>query len=63
MTPTVSNLEVFMTVNELAAHLQVDSYWIYRNRVPLGIPSYSFGKHLRFKASEIADWEQSRKIT
>jgi excisionase family DNA binding protein len=59
---TDSTSDVFMTVAELASHLQVDSYWIYRNRVLLRIPSYAFGKHLRFKKSEIDEWELGQKV-
>ncbi len=46
-----------LTVKQLARRWNKSVWWIYENRVPLGIPCIRLGKQLRFKLNAIEEWE------
>jgi len=52
--------EGYLNVNDVAVYLKTKSSWIYQNHKRLGIPSYSLGRKLLFKRSEIDTWLTSQ---
>jgi excisionase family DNA binding protein len=48
-------------VDELAEYLAVPSSWIYDNHHRLGLPAIKLGRHLRFRASDVDAWLETRK--
>lgn len=48
--------EGYLNVNEIASYLKTRTSWIYQNHKRLGIPSYSLGRRLLFKRSEVDAW-------
>lgn len=46
-------MEKLLTVEEIAAMLQVPKTWIYRKTFERKIPFVKIGKYLRFRESEI----------
>ena len=51
-----SNNEGYLNVEDVALYLKTKVSWIYQNHKRLGIPSYSLGRKLLFKRSEIDRW-------
>jgi predicted DNA-binding transcriptional regulator AlpA len=51
--------EDLVSVQDLARHLGVSVSWVYRNRDSLGIPYSQVGKFLRFRPSQIQEWERN----
>jgi len=50
-----------LDVLELAEYLRVPQSWIYDNHQQLELPALKVGRHLRFRASDIEAWLESRK--
>ena len=48
--------EGYLNVNDVAGYLKTKVSWIYQNHKRLGIPSYSLGRKLLFKRSEVDAW-------
>lgn len=48
-------------VDELAEYLAVPSSWIYDNHARLDLPALKLGRHLRFRASDVDAWLETRK--
>lgn len=61
MSTTKLGLEPLIGVEELAEYLGVPVQTLYDWRLPGRAPrAYEFGKHLRFAASDIAEWLEQR---
>lgn len=50
------DVEHYVKVEDLEAHLGKSRRWIYANAERLDIPRYRIGNHLRFKLSEVDHW-------
>lgn len=58
---TEQNWRGVIGVDELAEYLAVPSSWIYDNHHRLGLPAIKLGRHLRFRASDVDAWLETRK--
>lgn len=56
---TVHNGDALLTTKELARLLNVPVSWVYDNVGQL--PAFRIGKSLRFRASEVDAWLESRR--
>jgi excisionase family DNA binding protein len=54
--PEGSALGVFLTMEELADRLAVSQRTIYRWIRLYGLPSYKFGKTVRFEEKQVSKW-------
>jgi len=55
MEQTLIN-EGYLNVEQVSEYLSTRPSWIYQNHKRLGIPSYSLGRKLLFRRSEIDLW-------
>lgn len=53
-------MEPYVSVREVASILKLNPFTIYKMAKRNQIPSYKFGKNLRFRLSEIEDAIQSK---
>ena len=58
---TSTGTSTLLDVLELAEYLRVPQSWIYDNHQQLELPALKVGRHLRFRASDIEAWLESRK--
>jgi excisionase family DNA binding protein len=58
---TTTTYERFITIEEAAIHLSTKKGWIYQNHERYGIPSYTLGRRLLFKISDLDIWMETRK--
>jgi excisionase family DNA binding protein len=54
--------EVWLTVEEVAARLQVSPSWIYKKVTAKIMPHIRVGGLVRFSEKEINDWLQSHHV-
>jgi len=48
--------EGYITIDEAAAYLCTKKSWLYQNHKYLNIPSYSLGRKLLFRVTELDSW-------
>jgi excisionase family DNA binding protein len=58
---TLTSTSTLLDVLELADYLRVPQSWVYDNHQQLELPALRVGRHLRFRASDIEKWLESRK--
>lgn len=51
-------MDIWLTVEELAARWKVGNDWVYANYKKLRVPHRKLGGNLRFKIDEIVKWEE-----
>lgn len=53
--------ERFVNIDEAAEFLSTKKGWIYQNHNRHGIPTYTLGRKLLFKLSELSEWMDRQK--
>ncbi|MGW2137585.1 helix-turn-helix domain-containing protein [Streptomyces sp. NPDC001773] len=53
----------YLGVDEAAAYLNLSRRWMYRESQRHGLPSYYFGRKLRFKVADLDVWAQQQKVS
>ena len=51
-----SDIEPWISVDDLARVLGVSTDWVYERAASGELPSYKFGGHRRFRISEVEEW-------
>lgn len=53
--------EPLLTINDLAARLQVKASWLYQNHRNLGLPAIKLGNQLRFDPADVEAFLEAAK--
>lgn len=57
---SITNGQVFLTIDQLAERWQKNKKWLYSNHHRLGMKVVHIGQQLRFPVTEVEKWENQQ---